>query len=113
MRLAPIVVVLALFALPLAGCGPQIPPMGTYATVSGQVLDAATNNPIAGATVIINSTLNATTDSNGAFRIYPVPSGPWEYYATAPNYQPIQTITNAPPLAAGEQRGLTIQLTRA
>ena len=94
----------------LAGCGPQVPPMGTYATVFGQVTDASTNAPIQGATVTVNGTLNSTTDASGNYRAYPVPSGPFEYFASAPGYQTTSTNTSATPLTPGEQRNIPIQL---
>lgn len=113
MKLARVGLALALGLFALAGCGPQVPPMGTYSTVYGQVTDAATNGPVAGATVTINGTLSATSDASGNYRAYPVPSGPFEYFAGAPGYQTTPTNTSAPPLNPGEQRNLAIQLTRS
>jgi hypothetical protein len=109
MRIARLVLVLALSATAFVGCGPQVPPMGSYATVSGQVTDAANNAPIPGAVVTINSVLNATTDANGTFRIQPVPGGPWDVQISATNYTTI--VLSPAPLAAGEQRSLPVQLT--
>jgi hypothetical protein len=113
MKLARLGLALAVGLFPLAGCGPQVPPMGTYSTVYGQVTDATTNAPIAGATVTINGTLEATTDNSGNYRAYPVPSGPFEYFASAPGYQTSPTNTSASPLAPGEQRNILIQLSRS
>jgi hypothetical protein len=113
MQLARFALALTFGLFVLAGCGPQVPPMGTYSTLFGQVTDAATNAPIAGAMVTINGTLNATTDKNGNYRAYPVPSGPFEYFASAADYQTTPTNTSAPPLTPGEQRNLSIQLTHS
>jgi hypothetical protein len=110
MKVACFVFSLALAGTILAGCGPQTPAVGNYATVFGQVTDATGNAPIAGASVTVNFVLNATTDQNGNYRIPNVPNGPWSWSASAANYQS-NGNTNAPPLLPGEQRSFTIQLT--
>jgi hypothetical protein len=109
MSLARATFVLIVSGVAFSGCGPQIPPAGNYATVSGVVVDASNNAPIAGATVTINIVSSATTDSGGNFRITTIPSGPWQYFAHAANYQD-KTDTGQSPLMPGEQRNLTIQL---
>jgi Carboxypeptidase regulatory-like domain len=112
MRLAHVVVLLVIGTL-LSGCGPAIPAAGNYATVSGQVVDASNGNSIAGASVSINGgVLSATTDSGGNFRVSPVPSGDWDYTVTAQGYNSTGLITSVAPLSPGEQRSITISLSR-
>jgi hypothetical protein len=98
----------------LAGCGPDIPPAGNYATVSGQVTSSATGTGVAGATVSVNVVLSATSDANGNFKITNVPTGPWSYSVTAPSgfTAPAGSDSN-PPLAPGEVRTLNISLTKS
>lgn len=103
---------LTLLTLGLAACGPQVPPVGNYATVFGTVTDAANNAPIANAIVTINSVQSATTDASGNYRITSVPTGPWSYTVSAPSYQP-SANSAAAPLGPGEQRNYPIQLTHA
>ncbi len=81
--------VLLVCTLALAACGgPGVPQAQQYATVSGTVVDAATNAPIAGATVTVDTVNTATTGTNGAFSIGNLPNGPVEYAASAgPIYQ--------------------------
>jgi hypothetical protein len=61
-----------------------LPPGGTYQSVSGVVLDAATNQPVAGATVTIDQVLTTTTDSAGKFTFAKVPVGDFDYAVSAP-----------------------------
>jgi len=109
MRLSRAAVVLLVAGIALAGCGPQVPPVGNYATAYGVVVDASSNAPIAGAQVTVNIVSSATTDANGNFRITTIPSGPWQWVAHAPNYQD-KSDTGPTPLGPGEQRYLAIQL---
>jgi hypothetical protein len=105
---------LALSGSLLAGCGPEIPPAGNYATVAGKVVDATTSNPIAGATVSVNGgVLNAQTDSGGNFSVSTVPTGDWDYTASANGYASTGLVTNVPPLGPGEVRIITISLTKS
>ena len=99
-------------AAALAGCAPQIPPAGNYATVSGKVTDAATGTALEGATVNVNGVLTVTTDASGTYRITPVPSGPWSYSASAAGYRD-KGDAQPVPLAPGEQRVLAIALTKS
>jgi hypothetical protein len=104
--------VLILFGAILAGCGPAIPPAGNYATVSGQVVNAAKGTGIAGASVSINGgVLTAITDSGGNFHVSPVPSGDWDYTVTADGFNSTGLVTSVAPLSPGEQRSITISLT--
>jgi Carboxypeptidase regulatory-like domain len=96
----------------LSGCGPAIPPAGNYATVSGQVINASKGTPISGASVSINGgVLSATTDSNGNFRVTPVPTGDWDYTVTAQGFNSTGLVTSVAPLSPGELRTITISLT--
>ena len=69
----------------LAGCNDSaLPPGGTYQSVSGVVVDAATHAPIAGATVTVDTVLSTTTDSAGKFTFNKVPVGEVDYVVTPP-----------------------------
>lgn len=114
MRVARFAFILALSGAFLSGCGPAIPPAGDYATVSGQVVDGATGKGIASATVSVNGgVLNAQTDANGNFRVSPVPTGDWDYTASAPGYVSTGLVTSVAPLGPGEQRIITITLVKS
>lgn len=79
----------AVFAvLVLAACNDSaLPPGGTYNAVQGVVLDAATNQPVAGATVTIDTVLTATTDAQGKFSFTQVPVGDVDVVITAAGYK--------------------------
>ncbi len=102
--------ILALLVIPLAGCGLGLPPVGDYATVYGQVTDSTTGSPVAGASVLINGVLAATTDASGNFKLSPVPTGAWSYTVTASKYKNAGS-TSPPPLTPGEQRNFPVRLT--
>jgi len=98
----------------LSACGPAIPPAGNYATVSGQVVDAASGKGIPNAGVAINGgVLFALTDASGNFKVSPVPTGDWDYTVSAPGYNSTGLVTSVAPLGPGEQRTITISLTRS
>ena len=79
-------VVLAVFAL--AACNDSaLPPGGTYNAVQGVVLYAVTNQPIAGATVSVDTFLTTTTDAQGKFSFAQVPVGDVDIVITAPGYK--------------------------
>jgi hypothetical protein len=69
----------ACFALSLAvlsACGaPQVPPAQNYATIRGRAFDRATNAPVAGVSVTVDTILTATTGADGTYRIVNVPIG--------------------------------------
>ena len=70
----------------LAACNDSaLPPGGTYQSVSGVVLDSATRQPVAGATVTVDTVLTATTDSAGKFSFEKVPVGEFDYQVTMPH----------------------------
>ena len=70
-------------------------PLATYAqqggTVSGHLVDSVTAQPVANATVIVESTnLQTKTDADGAFSIAAVPTGAHHLLATAAGFAPIR-----------------------
>lgn len=82
----------------LAACNSDaLPPAGQYASVSGVIVDHATNQPIAGATVTVDTVLSATTDAQGHFTIDKVPSGIVDYTVTAQGYKAVAASGNADP----------------
>jgi hypothetical protein len=106
----------ALLVLPLAllaACGgPQIPPAQNYGTIVGRVFDSATNQPLAGVVVTVDTIINGVSGSDGSYRVANVPLGsyslvpqpPTGYTApSAPGYEGSitsgQTITVDVPLA--------------
>lgn len=97
-----------------AGCdNSALPPGGTYQSMSGIVVDAATNAPIAGATVTVDTVLSATTDSKGAFHFDRIPVGEVDYVVTPPansNYRP--TASQTAHLAPDKPLTLTITLSQ-
>lgn len=109
MSLSRAAIVLLVAGIALAGCGPQVPSVGNYATVFGVVVDGSSNAPIAGAQVTVNIVSTVTTDANGNFRITTIPNGPWQWSAHATNYQD-KSDPGPTPLMPGEQRYFAIQL---
>jgi hypothetical protein len=69
----------ALLALPLAllaGCGaPAVPPALNYGTIVGRVFDSATNQPVAGVTVTVDTILSGTSGNDGTYRVANIPLG--------------------------------------
>jgi hypothetical protein len=87
LRTAALVVTLGV-VLAFAGCNTDaLPPAAQSAVLSGVVIDHATNQPIAGATVTVDSVLTATTDSTGKFTIEKIPSGDFDYTISAKGYK--------------------------
>jgi hypothetical protein len=109
-RAAFVAAVLGVFAV---GCGPAIPPAGNYATVQGYARDSSTQQGVAGAVITVNSVQSATTDSNGFFKIAPVPTGPWSYTIAPPSgYTASPSGSDAnPPLTSGTPYELDFVLT--
>lgn len=91
----------------------QLP--GEPGTITGQVVDAATNQGIPNALVEVLSGNNvvktATTDAQGNFTITDVPVGTYSVRASAPNYKP-NTVTGVQVPTAGTAT-VTIALSRA
>jgi hypothetical protein len=89
MKFARFALAAAVLAVGAAGCGPQVPPVGNYATIQGTVRDATSGQPIAGAVVMVSVISSNTTGTDGRYKIYPVPTGPYtSITATAPNHAP-------------------------
>ncbi len=99
MKLAVRVLLAALvLTLGLAACdNNDLPPAMQYSSFTGTVLDAATNQPIANATVVVDTVLTTTTDANGAFLIDKVPSGIVDYVVSAKGYADVSASANAEP----------------
>ena len=71
----------------LAACNSDaLPPVGQHGTITGVVLDRATNAPIAGARVTIDAILVALTGDDGKFTIDNVPSGDFDFTIEAKGY---------------------------
>ncbi len=68
---------------------------GDTGKLAGQVVDATTNEPLVGATVLIEGTsMGAATDLNGRFVILNVPPGSYSLKATAVGYRPEEIKEN-------------------
>ncbi|MBV8245182.1 MAG: carboxypeptidase regulatory-like domain-containing protein [Candidatus Eremiobacteraeota bacterium] len=70
----------------LAGCNDSLPPEGRYATFKGVVLDSVSQQPVANATVIVDSVLQTTTANDGTFSIPNVPSGSVDFVVKAAGF---------------------------
>jgi hypothetical protein len=80
------------------GCNSdQLPPAAGFATVTGVIVDATTNAPIAGAVITMDTVLTATTDASGKFTIEKVPSGIADYAVQAKGYQALASSTDVEP----------------
>ncbi|HEY8321396.1 MAG TPA: carboxypeptidase-like regulatory domain-containing protein [Candidatus Baltobacteraceae bacterium] len=82
-------VVAAMLAGVLTACNSDaLPPVGLHGTITGLVLDRATNAPIVGAHVTVDAILVAVTGDDGKFVIENVPSGDFDYTIEAKGYAP-------------------------
>jgi len=100
-------------ALLLAGAGcntDSLPPASGFASVSGVVVDSATNAPVAGAVVTMDTVLTATTDAAGHFSFDKVPSGLNDYAVQAKGYQ---TLTSTATVEPGKPFTLNVPLAQA
>jgi predicted small lipoprotein YifL len=89
---------LAFAVFALSACdNDDLPPAAGYAPVSGTITDAATQQPIAGATVTVDTVLVATTDAKGTFTIAKVPSGIIDYVIQAKGYADVVASGNVEP----------------
>ena len=106
-------IVPVLWLLVLAGCAaPATPEAQKYASITGLVVDATTNAPIAGATITIDVVNSATTASNGSFTIGNLPNGAVECSASAPDYVTRTNDWCTTPLPPGQTLNVgTIKLT--
>ncbi len=92
----------------VVGCqSDALPPTGKYGTVQGIVLDRATNQPIAGAVVTIDTVLRATTAPDGKFTVANVPSGSFDYSVQAKGYKTVALPDSVDPSGT---KALTISL---
>ncbi|HLY02639.1 MAG TPA: carboxypeptidase regulatory-like domain-containing protein [Candidatus Cybelea sp.] len=91
-------VAIALLCLGTAGCNTdELPPAAGFSSVSGTIVDAATNTPIHGALVTVDTVLTATSDATGRFSIDKVPSGIADYAVEATGYQALSSSTTIEP----------------
>ena len=89
---------LAFAVLALSACdNGDLPPAAGYAPISGTITDAVTQKPIAGATVVVDTVLTATTDDKGNFTIAKVPSGIVDYVVHASGYADVSATGNIEP----------------
>ena len=87
-----------ILALSLTACdNGDLPPATKFSSMKGTITDAATHQPIANATVIVDTVLTATTDEKGNFMIDKVPSGILDYVVKAKGYTDLVSSTNAEP----------------
>jgi len=87
----------------LSACNDSdLPPATQFTPLSGTVTDSVTHQPIAGATVIVDTVLTTTTDANGKFTFAKVPSGIMDYVVRAKGYADITTSVEMEPGKAFE-----------
>lgn len=85
-------------AVALAACdNSDLPPGTQFSSMQGTIVDASSHQPIANATVIVDTVLTTTTDANGAFTIAKVPSGIVDYIVRAKGYSDVSASSNAVP----------------
>ena len=107
----------ALLALPLAllsACGgPAVPPAQSYGTITGRVYDSATNQPVPGVVVTVDTILNATSGSDGTYRIGNIPLGTYTLRPQAPpTYSaPVQPTYDGS-IATGQTITVDVPLTK-
>ncbi len=90
--------VIALLLFGTQGCNNDaLPPASGFSTVTGVIVDAATNSPIAGAVVTIDTVLTATSDAAGRFSVNKVPSGIADYSVQAKGYQTLASTADVEP----------------
>lgn len=93
----------------LAACkADELPPTEQYATFKGVVLDATSSQPVANATVTVDTVLTTTTATDGSFSFPNVPSGDIDYVVTINGYQAVAEHIHADPLATAN---VTVKLT--
>ena len=96
--LARVIAVAILGLSGLAACNnDDLPPAQQVATVQGTVIDGASKQPIAGATITIDTVLTATSDANGNFKIERVPVGIVDYTVQAQGHKVAQASTTVEP----------------
>ena len=101
------IALLALTAI-LAGCNDgALPPGASYASLSGTVIDAATNQPIPGAIVTLDTVLTATSDADGHFTFAKVPTGDYDYTVQVTGYKTYSSSGSATP---GKPNAIVVRL---
>jgi hypothetical protein len=88
---------LALSLCAVACNSDALPPASGFTTMQGTVVDGASNKPVAGAIVTVDTVLTATTDASGKFSIDKVPSGIVDYTVQATGYQVVVSTANLEP----------------
>ncbi len=92
----------------LGGCNDgALPPGASYASLTGTVIDTATNQPIAGAIVTVDTVLTATSDAAGHFTFAKIPTGDFDYTVQAPGYTTLSSSGSAIP---GKPRAIVVRL---
>lgn len=86
MRTAVLGMILLLTLGSSCGVTPNVVGVQDYGSVTGRVLDATTNQPIAGALVSVGSSKVAQADARGGFVVREVPIGDQTVEARSPGY---------------------------
>jgi hypothetical protein len=106
----------AFLLLPLAvlsACGqPQVPPAQNYATIRGRAYDRATNAPVAGVSVTVDTILIGTTGPDGTYRIVNVPIGLYTLIPGPPSGYTAEPQVFNGSVAAGEAITVDIPLVK-
>jgi hypothetical protein len=68
------------------GCSGSPVGVQDYGTITGRVVDAATNKPIGGALVSVGSLYTGYADPQGAFTLSAIPTGTQTVTARSPGY---------------------------
>ncbi len=68
------------------GCNGSPVGVQDYGTITGRVIDAATNRPVGGALVSVGSLYTVYADPQGAFTLSGVPTGTQTVTARSPGY---------------------------
>ena len=107
----------ALLALPLAllaACGgPQVPPALNYGTIVGRVVDSATNQPVAGVVVSVDTILTGVSGNDGSYRVTNIPLGTYTLRPQAPQgySAPVQPTYDGS-IATGQTITVDVPLTK-
>jgi hypothetical protein len=91
LRLGLLVAVLAA-TLGDKGCDPNYIGVQDYGAITGRVIDAKTQGPIAGALVSVGSLYVTRSDEKGAFTLPKVPIGTQQVVISATGYQTLAPI---------------------
>lgn len=107
----------ALLVLPLAvlsACGgPQVPPAANYGTITGRVFDSASNQPVPGVVVTVDTILSATSGADGTYRVVNIPLGTYTLRPQSPaGYSaPVQPLYDGS-IATGQTITVDVPLTK-